>query len=134
MQTPLTKLASPASAGACTASPRVRTLLDSLHATILEERLQAAPVPPGAVVLLAVQYTHHLYSDKGTHRRCYSFDDLGGELRLQSGYEVDLSCDSFRPWLWYGSENRVDALGEHWSRQLPKHVTNDFGDLVPVSA
>jgi hypothetical protein len=133
MQTPSPSPASPASAGAYTASPRVRALLGSLHATILEERLQSPPVPPGAVVLLAAHYTQHRHRDGAEYRTVRSYDDLGNEVWLQSGYEVDPSSTR-RPWLWYGNEARVDTQGEIWLRSLPNHIVNDFGDLVPVPA
>jgi hypothetical protein len=131
MQTPSP---SPASADSWTVLAKARALLDSLHATILEERLQSPPVPPGAVVLLASIYTRHHHLTTAGHRVVVSDDKRGNENYLQCPHQADPERASHRPWLWYGSEIRVDAQGQIWSRSLPHHVINDFGDLVPVSA
>ncbi len=109
----LMSFASPDDEVAVLAADVARDLLDELeHLDRVAPRLQA----PGAV--------HHVtWAVDGTVLRVS--DDAGWSIWLQRDH-------GDRDPRWYGSETRMDSMGVAWSRQMWRHVTDDFGTLVKV--
>lgn len=109
----LMSFASPNDEVAVLAADVARDLLDELeHLDRKAPRLQA----PGAV--------HHVFwSVNGTVLQVS--DDAGWSIWLQRDH-------GDRDPLWYGRETRMDSMGVAWSRQMGRHVTDDFGTLVKV--
>jgi hypothetical protein len=139
MQTP-----TPASADACTrkpsrltgalVSPEVAKLLHKLQGQIIKEASAHEPAPGEVVLNAPGKISVSFFSVDSTEVM---------EIRGEHGLKTNLYRDyqtpadarlAFRPGTWWGSENRIDAAGNNWSRTLGLLVCNDFGDLVKAAA
>lgn len=58
-------------------------------------------------------------------------DGEGYECRMYRDHTPNGS-DDWHPAHWWGTEYRQADDGTKWQRSLPPHVTDDFGQLVPV--
>jgi hypothetical protein len=111
----------------------VDQLIHKLQSALIQERLQAKAVPPGAVVLVApTDFTKQRFHDGGIAVALTCTADNGCQIRLQREYCPTHPKMAGR---WYGVETRVDANGRDWTASLANdYVTDDFGQLVAVSA
>lgn len=82
--------------------------------------LPAAPAP-----------TRHSFRDMSFACSLTMRNARGDEIRLQREHRPDTTD---RQGIWYGSESRVDSAGREWEASLPRHVIDDFGNLVAVPA
>jgi hypothetical protein len=110
----------------------VDQLIHKLQSALIQERLQAKAVPPGAVVLVApTDFTKQRFHDGGIAVALTCTADNGCQIRLQRDYCPASAKTAGR---WYGTETRFDAAGGAWRTSAKHYVVNDFGQLVAVPA
>lgn len=59
-------------------------------------------------------------------------DDHGYQCNMYRDHTPDANASNWHPALWWGTMDRRADDGTDWYRVLPRHVTDDFGTLVPV--
>ncbi len=115
-------------------SPEVAKLLHKLQGQIIKEASAREPAP-GEVVLNAPGKISVSFFSLGNTEVMEISGEHGLRTNLYRDYQAPADTRlAFQPGTWWGSENRIDAAGNNWSRALGRLVCNDFGDLVKVAA
>jgi hypothetical protein len=85
----------------------------------------------GMLILPRVKaLTAHSYHQFDNYRVIASSGE-GSNIHLQTASV----CPAYqKPGCWHGHETRYDTEGSRWTRDIGPYITDDFGNLVPVSA
>ena len=119
------------SAHVCT--PPVNAALQLLLQACLTQADATCAVPPDAIVLAGRPQQGHRRRDRGD---LITITDGGNTDQ----FEQKRVCPAvwrgtavpWHPSYWYAYHTRTDQQGHTWSRGGDVHVTDDFGQLVPV--
>jgi hypothetical protein len=89
-----------------------------------------------ALVLLPPREARARFHDGTGYGQHINITDLDGfDVSLYREHVPDENSTGHRrrhPAHWWGSITRKASDGTEWTRSLPRHVTDDFGTLVPV--
>ena len=101
--------------------------------TVLKYGEQPGEVAGQDVVLPFVATRQVKFFESGNYS-CYTATSADGTRSAHMQTDRLPASRDFgpAPGVWYGSEQRLDAMGHVWERTLGDHVCDDFGVLVPV--
>lgn len=120
-------------------SPKAAELLHALYADALAAAEASLPTVPAGAIVLSERPTSGLVADYresyGARRITLRSEDYRYEMTLRTPFLGDPEYAFLRPGRWTGTEERRDQQGRRWDSYLRHaYVTDDFGDLVEVSA